>query len=172
MGFGHTTESNDLDVRNAGNFDTEPAASPWEQSGSIERDQRAIGNKAIRSPEYIPNPNANTEIAPPPKLGDIVNVTMPLNSANDSEGSKQFDPTSLNPNIIKFIDPNSIKEEGGKAPAHVIQAMDQIQDKFNKREIPLDELPELRNDLIGEYLHGSFNRKTVLKKISHKEAAW
>lgn len=173
MNFGHTAKSTDLDAKNANNFEaanhSDSSENSWEQTVPIERDERAIGSKAIRSPEYIPNPN--TEIAPPPEFGKVVNRTMPFVPANDSSNSEKFDPTSLNPNIIKFINPDTIKEEKGRLPVHMVKAMDQIQGKVDKGEIPIEDVPDLRDDLIGEYLHGSFKRKTVLKKISHKEAA-
>lgn len=173
MNFGHTAKSTDLDAKNADNFEavdhSDSSKNSWEQTTPIERDERAIGSKAIRSPERIPN--HNTEITSPSKFGEVVNLSMPPGSVDDSSNSEKFDPTSLNPNIIKFINPDTIKEEKGRLPVHMVKTMDQIIDKIDKGEIPLKEAPELRDDLSGEYTYGSFKRKTVLTKNKHKEAA-
>ena len=174
MNFGHTAKSTDLDAKNANNFEaanhSDSSENSWEQTVPIERDERAIGSKAIRSPEYIPNPN--TEIAPPPEFGKVVNRTMPFVPANDSSNSEKFDPTSLNPNIIKFINPESIREENGRASKDTVKAIDQTIEEVLRGNLPIVELPKVRDNLSDTYRHGHSSPKIRSMQPSHKEAAW
>lgn len=175
MDYGHTKPSTDpselgssvnSEVNN--NLDLTNPETNWDQPAPIEHDKKALGSEALANSLEMP-PLPEQELGQPiPYTTNLEPFSKPPEDVN-SDASIIED--SLTPDIAKFVNPKAVKEEGGKAPAHVIKAMDQIQEEFNRGEISPDHLTELRNDLIGEYLQGSFNRKTALKKDNHEEAA-
>ena len=183
MNNGHTNPQDNLlkfptpnNVEANDNLDLNNPETSWEQPIPTEHDKKAIGSSAL-NPVELSMPPSTQEITPP--LGEITEHSLQPEAAPKLHDQAQETTThdigviedSLKPDIVKFVNPESVKEEGGKIPAHVVKAMDQILEGVDRGEISAESIPELKNDLIGEYLHGSFNRKTVLKKTDDKEAA-
>ena len=154
--FATNTESLDFNNQdNQGDFTDKPL------DNNIEYDSRNLGNTAIASSGNISSSvtDNNEAVLPMPgeeeKMGQVVNLEMPPNSANEvSVNTKEKDPVeaALSPNVKLEVKTTERLSHGG------IKAVDDAIDKFAQDNNPT-EFYETVRDLMEENLDNSYNRK-------------